>query len=256
MEVQALMQQAREMLASQGAPVTTDNLNRAMLMLTGTGDTRTEQTAEGFDMNAQVDRVMQRSGAGTQRRANVPRNAQPSAQVGAAGTAPDENAVPDMTLPMPPPDVATAAQEAGQRVTIIPGEGTMYTAPNGPTSSLDGNGMQNRLLRDLVMGTESAGAVSGSMPMRGAATASRTAPTTPTPPSLSQVAPTAQRVTPTADEIAALPPAQRAALMGPTPAGNAAMAAVRQRAGGNGGPRGSTTSAQRQRTANRANASN
>ncbi len=88
MEAQALMQQARELLASRNAPITAENLNRAMLMLTGSGDTMTEQTAEGFDMNAQVDRVLQRSGAGTQRRANVPRNAQPNTPVGNTVTTP------------------------------------------------------------------------------------------------------------------------------------------------------------------------
>jgi hypothetical protein len=174
--VQELMQQAREMLAAQGAVPNAENLNRAMLMLTGSGDVRTEQTAEGFDMNAQVDRMIDRS---TPRRANVPRNAQPSAAVGASDTAPVENAaVGDPTLPMPPPDVATAAEQTGQRRTIVPGEGMIYTAPVATPSSLDGNGMTARLLRDLVMGAEAAGAVTGMLPtMRGGAAATRATPT-------------------------------------------------------------------------------
>lgn len=70
---QDLMQQALAMLGS--APRTAENLNRAMLAIT-----RGEAApADGFDMNAQVDRMIDRS---TPRRANVPRNTQPNAPVG------------------------------------------------------------------------------------------------------------------------------------------------------------------------------
>lgn len=159
------MQQAREMLASQGAPVTTDNLNRAMLMLTGSGDTRTEQSAEGFDMNAQVDRVMQRSGSNnTPRRPH--RNETPRQEAAEPNTNPAEEVGESYApLPLPPPDVRDAAQSAGQRELIIPGEGMMYAAPP-QTSALDGQ--NNRLGRDALMLAESAGAVTGGMPQVGA----------------------------------------------------------------------------------------
>ena len=172
--VQELMQQARDLLKERGAPTTTDNLNRAMIMLTGSGDARTAQTAEGFDMNAQVDRMMERS---TPRRANVPRNTQPNAPVGTTEAVTATTPVED-NLPLPPQDIDAAARDAGQRLTIIPGENSMYTPMNAPASSLDGGGMQNRLLRDLVMGAESAGAVTGMLPaMRGGAAATRATPT-------------------------------------------------------------------------------
>ncbi len=83
-EMQVLLQQAREMLASQGAPVTTENLNRAMLALSQ----NQSAPADGFDMNAQVERVMQRSTGRPGTRANVPRNTQPGAPVAAEGPAP------------------------------------------------------------------------------------------------------------------------------------------------------------------------
>ncbi len=85
--VQELMAQAREMLASQGAPVTTENLNRAMLALSQ----NQSAPSDGFDMNAQVDRVMQRS---TPRRANAtPTAATTATTPEAAPTAPTNTVV-------------------------------------------------------------------------------------------------------------------------------------------------------------------
>lgn len=173
------MQQARDLLMARGAPITTDNLNRAMTMLTGTGANRTEQTAEGFDMNAQVDRVMQRSTGrpGTAR----PAAARPAANNVAAradnppatpvGT--PEPAATSTVNVMPPPDRVEALTGAGYQPVMIPGEATSYELPGtGPSANLDGNGMQNRLLRDLLMGAESASIVGGALPLglgRGAA---------------------------------------------------------------------------------------
>jgi hypothetical protein len=312
-DMQRMAAAADAMVKASGVPPTAENYNRAIQAVM-----RGEAApSDGFDMNAQVDRVMQRS---TPRRANVPRNTQPNAVVGASGTAPDEGAVPDMSLPMPAPDVRQAARETAQPITFIPGEGEMYPPLNAnPASTLDGGGMTNRLLRDLAMGAESAGAVSGAMPQVGAAFFNRIGlpnirlgmnrpalsaaddvarlegpdaassvvagaprPTLPgsggaqvqlpapqqalsAPPSMSAQA---GRVTPTAEEIASLPPAmqralagpdlppglptglsrmQRATMMGPGEAGNAAATAARASAAPK--PR-NMSAAQRQRRQN------
>lgn len=174
MDAQQLVTAAREMIRRTGAPVTTENLNRAMLLL---AQNNTAPTASDFDMN--VDRLMQRSGAASapRRQASVPRNAQPAAPVGQEAPAP---AVAETPLPMPPMSNAEAAPEinagraelmqqdiAADRVPVQ--RAPVQATPDGgfvemPNDSRMGS---NRVVRDLGMLAESAGVVAGGTTLPG-----------------------------------------------------------------------------------------
>ncbi|CAB4163601.1 hypothetical protein UFOVP810_35 [uncultured Caudovirales phage] len=106
MEMQALLQQAREMLASQGAPITTENLNRAMLAMAQ----NQSAPADGFDMNAQVDRVMQRSTGRPSAARPAAAAPIPTAEASPAATAPGANIVAERAAQ--PPEAIVAAEPA------------------------------------------------------------------------------------------------------------------------------------------------